>query len=63
MEADYAAPVARPDRLTFDTVAERAINHFASRPSARSGARPLTVTNQFAASIFRLSSARAPGPT
>jgi integrase len=39
MEADESAPVARPDRITFDTAAERAINHMATRPKRPLGRR------------------------
>jgi integrase len=41
MEEDAATPVARPDRLTFDTAAARAINHFGSRPRKPLGRRTL----------------------
>lgn len=41
MEADQAAPIARPDRVSFDTAAERAINHFATRSRRPLGRRTI----------------------
>jgi integrase len=41
MDADLAAPVARPDRLDFDIAAERAINHMATRPKRPLGRRTI----------------------
>jgi integrase len=39
MAAEEAAPVARPDRITFDAAAERAIDHMATRPKKPLGRR------------------------
>lgn len=39
MEADYGAPVARPDRITFGTAAERAITHLSTRKKRPIGRR------------------------
>jgi integrase len=41
MEEDEAQPVARPDRIDFDTAAERAINHMATRPKRPLGRRTI----------------------
>jgi integrase len=41
MEADQAAPISRTDRITFDTAAERAINHMATRPKRPLGRRTI----------------------
>jgi integrase len=41
MEADAAAPISRTDRIVFDTAAERAINHMATRPKRPLGRRTI----------------------
>ena len=41
MEAEQGAPIARPDRIDFDTAAERAINHMATRPKRPLGRRTI----------------------
>jgi integrase len=41
MEADAAAPISRTDRITFDTAAERAINHMATRQKRPLGRRTI----------------------
>lgn len=41
MEADAAAPISRTDRIDFDTAAEQAINHFATRQRRPLGRRTI----------------------
>lgn len=53
MEADHGAPIARPDRITFGTAADRALDHFASRPKRPLGRRTEATYRSTVATHFK----------